>query len=305
MNSHTEKGLVFDIQRFSIHDGPGIRTTVFMKGCPLRCIWCHNPESQSSKTEISLNPSKCIGCGYCFEVCPGKCHLMKGKIREFHREYCLVCGKCTEKCYPKALEAIGREMTVGEVIGEVARDRIFYETSGGGMTLSGGEPLFQFEFTHSLLLAAKKEKISSCLETSGFAKWDRIEKLLGLVDIFLFDYKESSPEKHLEFTGVPMDTIMENLSRLDYHGTKIIFRCPIIPGCNDRSDHFRGIAEAANKFKSIAEINVMPYHPLGKSKNEKLGKTSIYSSDSMPDDAAIEGWLKEIKSHTSTEVLRG
>ena len=201
-------GMVFDIQKFSIHDGPGIRTTVFMKGCPLRCLWCHNPESFDGGAEISLVPAKCIGCGHCFMVCPRHCHSRTGASRDYNRSVCIRCGLCADQCYARAIELIGRKMTVDDVLAEVEKDRPFYETSGGGMTLSGGEPMFQFEFTLALLAAARRRKLHTCIETAGFAAVDRFAQLLPLVDLFLYDYKETDPVRHEEYTGVPRDTLM-------------------------------------------------------------------------------------------------
>ncbi len=258
-------GMIFDIKKFAINDGPGIRTAVFLKGCPLRCVWCHNPESQSPLPELSFSPEKCIGCGWCSSVCPNG----------LDRALCTGCGKCAEKCYVGAREIIGRRMTVEDVLAEVLKDRIFYENSGGGMTVSGGEPLFQPEFTTALLEAAKKENIHNCLDTSGFAQWAKIEKMLPFVDIFLYDLKETDPERHLEYTGVPLEPILDNLREIDRRGGVTILRCPIVPGLNDRFEHADGIAEVANSLRHLSEINLMPYHPLGESKRTRLGKTSV------------------------------
>lgn len=258
-------GMIFDIKKFAINDGPGIRTAVFLKGCPLRCVWCHNPESQSPLPELSLSPEKCIGCGWCTSVCPNG----------LDRALCTGCGKCVEKCYAGAREIIGRRMTVEDVLAEVLKDRIFYENSGGGMTVSGGEPLFQPEFTTALLEAAKKENIHNCLDTSGFAQWTKIEKMLPFVDIFLYDLKETDPERHIEYTGVPLEPILGNLREIDRRGGVTILRCPIVPGLNDRLEHADGIAAVANSLRHLHEINLMPYHPLGESKRTRLGKTSV------------------------------
>lgn len=298
------KGLVFDIMKFAIHDGPGIRTTVFLKGCPLRCLWCHNPESQSPGPEISFTASKCISCGYCMNVCAQKCHSFEAGKHLFKRTECSHCGKCTENCYAQALEMIGREMSVEEVIGEVLKDKAFYDNSDGGMTVSGGEPLLQPTFTKALLAEAKKNSLHTCIETCGFAAWKDVEPLLKNTDIFLYDYKESDPGKHKEFTGAPLEPILKNLEMLDKNGAAIILRCPIIPGLNDRPEHFRKIAETANSFKNIMQIDVQPYHPLGKSKCERIGKKYILESLSFPEDSAIEKWLEEIREYTQTPVNR-
>jgi pyruvate formate lyase activating enzyme len=299
-------GIVFDIQKFSIHDGPGIRTTVFLKGCPLRCLWCHNPESQECEPEISLIPAKCIGCGYCFKACPQGAHALgTDGSRVFRREGCRRCGACAEKCYAKALEKIGREMSVEEVIADVEKDRPFYETSGGGMTVSGGEPLFQFEFTLALLKEAKRRGLHTCVETSGFTPFDRLERIMPFVDLFLYDYKETDPARHQEYTGVPREIIIDNLIRLDQLGAKSILRCPIIPGLNARDDHFAGIADMANQLHNILEVNLMPYHPLGKSKSERIGKPAAMEDGAFPAADTVSAWLAAVAAGTRIPVKKG
>lgn len=271
-------GMIFDIKKFAINDGPGIRTAVFLKGCPLKCWWCHNPESQEKSPELSFSPDKCIGCGFCQSVCPNG----------LNRENCIHCGKCTAKCYAGARELIGREASVSEILAEVIKDRPFYENSGGGMTISGGEPLYQPDFTALLLAAAKQEGLHTCLDTSGFASWSVVKKILPLVDLFLYDLKETDAEKHLLYTGVPLDIILENLQKIDAAGGKMILRCPLIPGLNDRKAHAAEIARIASGLKNLQEINLMPYHPLGESKLVRLGKDSRYSGDFAPKQALEE-----------------
>ena len=296
-------GTIFNIQKFSINDGPGIRTTVFMKGCPLNCLWCHNPESKSRKTEIFFDARKCVGCRSC-EVCPYGCHVFTDTEHIFNREKCAACGKCAAECYTDALELVGTEKSVEEIIAEVMKDEAFYENSGGGMTLSGGEPMFQFDFTYELLKRAKENGLHTCIETCGFAKWEQYEKIADLVDIFLFDYKETDPGKHKEFTGVTNELILENLKKLDEKGCKTVLRCPIIPGLNDTDEHFTGIAKTANSLRNVLEINVEPYHPLGKGKSEMLGKEYFSDDLSFADDNAVKEWIEKISSQTEITVKK-
>lgn len=299
------KGTIFNIQKFSVNDGPGIRTTVFMKGCPLRCLWCHNPESNSVKQELFYDPRKCISCRACMAVCDNGCHIFDEAEHTFIREGCTTCGKCASVCMAGALEAVGDEKTVEEVIAEVMKDEVFYENSGGGMTLSGGEPMMQFDFTYELLKAAKEKGLHTCIETCGYAKEEQYRKIADLVDIFLFDYKETDPVKHKEYTGADNRLIINNLKMLDDMGCNIILRCPIIPTLNDRDDHLSGIADMANILKNVLEINIEPYHPLGSGKSDMLGKEYALKELTFPEEATVQEWIDKIAEKTKVTVKRG
>lgn len=261
-------GNIFDIQRFSVHDGPGIRTTVFMKGCPLRCLWCHNPESQPKERSIAYRTEKCVGCGACATVCEH--HKFADGKHTYNRTECLRCGKCTEKCNFDALEAFGREATADEVLSEVLRDKTFYKTSGGGVTFSGGEPFYQSEFLLEMLKKAKAEGLHTCIETCGFTASSAIKEALPYVDLFLFDFKESAPERHKALTGVPLEPILNNLRLIDENGGKTVLRCPIIPSVNLSDEHLDGIAKLAASLTNLTEVNVMAYHTLGNGKYTAL-----------------------------------
>lgn len=293
-------GLVFDIGKFALHDGPGIRTTVFLKGCPLRCLWCHNPESQSRRPEIFFRPERCLGCGLCSSSCPRHCHRMRDGSHWFDRESCSGCGRCAACCHSGALECVGRSMSVEEVMAEVLGDKLFYEKSGGGITLSGGEPLAQIEFTAALLRAAGAHGLHKCLETSGFAPPEEVVSLVPSVDLWLWDVK-ARPEDHLRLTGVPAEPILENLRRLDRAGGAIILRCPLIPGVNDCAEHLTGIGMLADSLRNVREIQLEPYHSLGEGKRTRLGRPEVAGLH-PPSPAMRSEWLATVQSATSLPV---
>ena len=297
-------GIVFNIQKFSINDGPGIRTTVFLKGCPLHCLWCHNPESHQAATELFYDARKCIGCRECARACPHGCHTFSDSSHTFNRKKCIRCGKCADICPTAALESVGRVRSVEEVLDEVLKDKPFYETSGGGMTLSGGEPMLQFDFTLALLQAAKEHGLHTCIESCGYTDASKLRAIAPFVDLFLYDCKESDPARHKKYTGVSNQKILKNLRLLDDMGCATILRCPIIPTLNDRDDHFAGIAALANSLKNVQEIHIEPYHPLGSGKAAMLGREYALPELSFPTEETVKDWIARVAAQTNVPVKK-
>ena len=264
---------VFDIQRFALHDGPGIRTTVFLKGCPLDCLWCHNPESKKSRPQLGLLRKNCVGCGKCASVCEKGVHSFTADgSHEVDFELCDACGECVKACPNSALKIYGKPMTVKDILKTVVRDRDFYDRSGGGLTVSGGEPMAQFEGLKVLLEAAKESGIHVCLDTSGQAATEKYAAIAPYVDLFLFDYKLTDPDTHRIYTGADNSLILKNLDYLCRSGSKVFLRCPIIPGVNNDDLHYRGIAELSRKYDGIVQVNLMTYHDMAKGKAEQIGE---------------------------------
>ena len=279
------KGRVFDIQGFSVHDGPGIRTDVFLKGCPLRCLWCHSPESQAFGPEVTWFQMRCIGtkaCGNCVSACPtgairpGKSIASASDNTEIQlvaidRKACTVCGACAEVCPAKALSMAGREMTVREVVEALQKDRTYYERSGGGVTISGGEPVAQHGFLLALLKECKEQGLHTCIDTAGYAEWEHYKQVLPYVDLFLYDLKNMNPERHRSLTGVRNETILENARRIASEGKPLQVRIPIVPGHTDSEENLRATAAfCAELGSAVKVVQLLPYHRLGTAKYERL-----------------------------------
>jgi len=262
-------GKIVRIQRFSTTNGPGLRSTVFVKGCPLTCHWCHNPEMQESKKQLMVYPEQCKACGICVKTCEHGGHSFVDGKHIVDRTNCVLCGKCEQMCPHSAIELAGQDVEASEVLERLLRDRPFYDSSKGGITISGGEPLAQFNFTKELLQLCKAEGLHTCLDTSGWG--GRAAELVQWVDLYLWDFKESDPERHKYYTGVELEPILDSLQKMNDAGGKCLLRCPIIPGVNDRDAHLEAIAELANRMPCIQVIDLVPYHRLGVAKADAIG----------------------------------
>lgn len=289
-------GLVFDIKRFSIHDGPGIRTTVFLKGCPLHCPWCHNPESQDTKPDVMLRPGRCIGCEACIEVCPEHAiSTSEAGTVITDRELCVRCGTCTDTCYAEARERIGEELTVNEVMDKVESDLSFYDESGGGITLSGGEPLMQKEFALELLKECRRKDIHTAVDTSGAVSWKVFDRVRLHTDLFLYDLKHMDSDVHRETTGVSNHRILENLRRLSELGNDIVLRFAVIPGVNDSEENIRMTGEFAAGLPRRHPVSILPYHAAAADKYKRLNQSYTLGDTAPPGDdrmAEIAGILE-------------
>lgn len=272
--------LVFHIQRFSIHDGPGIRTTVFLKGCSMDCFWCHNPEGRHPYRELQFFPAKCVLCGECVRVCPSHAHVITDGTHTFLRDLCTTNGACVEVCCSGALEMNGRVMSVDDVMEEVIQDVPFYTNSGGGVTLSGGEPGLNARFSREILARCKDAGIATAVETCGYCSREALSTLLPVTDLFMMDLKLATPELHKEATGNTNTRILENARMLAGTDTPIIFRTPIVPTVNDMADEFSGIVSLIRELMALRSVNghtapiayeLLAFHKLGSDKYTSLG----------------------------------
>ncbi len=278
------KGNIFDVKHFAVHDGPGIRTTVFFKGCPLKCLWCHNPESISFEKQIGFIEHKCVNCGRCASVCPSGAHLMAEGIHKFLPSACTLCGKCVDVCPQKTLSLYGKEAEIHSLMSELLEDRDFYESSGGGVTLSGGECLMQADFCAQLLKELKEEGIHTAVDTCGYVTKDIIDKVAQYTDLFLYDIKAMDEDVHIKCTGKSNVKILENLKYIDSKNKSIEVRYPYVPDFN--SNQAQKIAEFLSTIKNISEVKVLPYHNYAGTKYKSLEKENTLP-EKLPTDEEI------------------
>lgn len=289
------RGLVYSIQRYSIHDGPGIRTLIFFKGCQLECPWCSNPESQNPFKEIAFSKNKCKGCSKCVQVCPLDAIDLQASKR-INREKCNLCGLCVRYCPNEAYTIFGQWMTVDKLISEAKKDTPFYIKSGGGVTVSGGEPTLQYDFVREFLKECKKNGINTAIESHGYAEWRVFESLAPYVDLFQIDIKHMNSDLHNKIIGIPNQQILNNIKGIAFEtGGKIAIRIPIIPGFNDTSENMSAIAGFAQQINSsgnLTMLHILPYHAMGKSKYESLGRIYSMPDTRPPDIDSIKEFIK-------------
>jgi pyruvate formate lyase activating enzyme len=274
------KRMVVDITRMTVHNGPGIRTLILFKGCPLHCIWCSTPESQKESPEIGFYPDRCIRCDDCLAACPRSAIAVRGNTVAVDRELCDNCGQCASVCYSGALKLFGQEYTIEKLVREILRDEVIYKHSGGGVTLSGGEPFFRPEFLLILLKELKRNNISCGIDTCGFTDRQHIKAILPYVDFFLWDIKHMKNEKHTEYTGVSNELILDNMRFVSRENISLYLRLPVIPGYNDSKDNLLDLCYFAKTLSSLVEIDLLPLHHLGKSRYVALGRE--YPIDGIP-----------------------
>ena len=300
-------GWVFNIQKFALHDGPGIRDLIFMKGCPVRCQWCANPESQRRHPEIAYNMDRCIGfetCGVCQDVCPENA-ISKGITgrAEIDRSRCNHCGTCATVCPDRALELMGREMNIAEILDIVAAAEGFHHRSGGGVTVGGGDPIMQADFVGAMLRACRAQGIDTAVETAGYGGWNQLEKICRYANLIFYDVKSMDAQKHTAFTGVSNGQILENLSKLSirFPDIPIVARTPVIPGFNDTSKDISAIVKFLKSIRTLEKYELLPYHQFGTPKYRQLGKTYLCPA-TPPSQERMERLRAVVKDHLTIHV---
>ncbi len=288
------KGLIFDIKKYAIHDGPGIRTTVFFKGCPLQCRWCQNPESWQAYAEHSLREGRCIGCGQCVKVCLQQAISLVGDRPVTDMDKCNLCGRCVDACMAGAREIIGRDMTVYQVMAEVEQDVIFYDQSGGGVTFSGGEPLMQPDFLLALLNQCRAQQIHTAIDTSCYAEPKIVEMVSERTELFLCDLKHMDNEMHERFTGVGNTLILDNIRSLSRSGKKIIIRIPVIPGFNDDQENIEATGKFVSSLQGVGRIDILPFNRGGIEKSTRFAGENELMQVEAPKDEEMDSIAKNL-----------
>lgn len=304
------QGIIYDVQRWALHDGPGIRTIIFFKGCPLKCLWCCNPESQNLSPEIAFFASRCISCLRCIKMCKFKAiKLVKGEMEtdwKLCREKCINYGDgvypCTEMCYSQARKTIGSIMSVDEVLGEILKDYGIYKRSGGGVTISGGEPILQVDFLVNLLKNCKKKGLHTAIETSGYGTREHYESALNYLDLVFFDIKHMNSQKHQSLTGVSNDLILENARFVSEYclmkNIDMVVRIPVIPGYNDENDNIEAIGKfISQELKKVTKVELLPFHQLGRGKYKSIGKSYLLDNHKPPKTAELNFLLEILEKY--------
>ncbi len=291
-----KKGTIFNIEKYTIHDGPGIRTTVFFKGCPLRCWWCHNPEGQNSRHELVFRESRCVGCGECVKNCSKKALSLTSSHVTLNKDSCDRCGACAQVCSSEALSIVGKEISVEETIKEIEKDRAFYDESGGGVTFSGGEPLLQPDFLNAILRECNERDIHTTLDTSGYASQEVVDRICDKVDLFLYDIKTMDDSNHKKYTGVSNKLILQNLERLAKNGRDIAISLPIIPRINDDETNILRTGEFISSLHSVKYVSLLAYHKTGVDKYKNLGRSYRLGKTQSPRSKKMETVKKKLEA---------
>ena len=298
-------GTIFDIKKFAIHDGPGVRTTVFLKGCPMGCWLCHNPESQAFASDLLLRHGRCDRCGDCVEACPPDAISLNEKAVHIDRSRCDLCGACVDACLLDALQIAGRTVTVAEVMDEVEKDAVFYDESGGGVTFSGGEPLAQPDFLLDLLRSCKARGFGTALDTCGHAEPEVFQKVAEQVDLFLYDLKLIDDARHLQFTGASNESIRENLRWLADRGADVLIRFPLLPGINDDDENIDAFANLLSSLPVRYPVDILPYHRMGVDKYDRLNRDHKFPQLQPPSQERISEVANRMKSYGLHVMVKG